>query len=144
MKELKYYENIRVQYPTKQNYTFYNLFLKDQVLMTGTTASAVRANYPSIIGEPVGSGVCLTAGAKKEGYGLHSYVDEEGFQAQKKAFREEEDRLRNEFKNDLIIESGLELNPKAELLFQKAWDLGRSDGLYSVVERFEDLAELIS
>lgn len=52
-------------------------------------------------------------------------------------------RLTNQFKQDLFEEFDVQNNPKAELLFSKAWELGHSAGLYEVLGHFENLVDLI-
>jgi hypothetical protein len=59
------------------------------------------------------------------------------------AYCEESVRLHDKFKADALEELGLTGHPKAEKLFEKAWEKGHSDGLYSVYEWMETLKELI-
>lgn len=48
-----------------------------------------------------------------------------------------------QFKHDLYEDSGVENNPKRDLLFSKAWELGHSSGFTEVVCYFNDLVDLI-
>ena len=52
-------------------------------------------------------------------------------------------RLNNQLKADLLADVGLTGHPKADLLFEKAWDLGHASGLQEVTTYFYDLAELL-
>lgn len=58
-------------------------------------------------------------------------------------YRTEEMRRHRQFKFDLFEELGISDNPKAELLFSKAWDRGHSDGYYAVFNVAVDLMDLI-
>ena len=51
---------------------------------------------------------------------------------------------RLEFKMDLAKENGVEDNPKLDLLWEKAWDLGHSCGLNEVSNYFMNLVDLIT
>lgn len=49
----------------------------------------------------------------------------------------------DQFKNDLFEELSITDNPKRELLFQKAWELGHSSGYSEVYLYACDLVDLI-
>ena len=51
--------------------------------------------------------------------------------------------LKYQFKGTLEREHNLVGHPKADLLFEKAWDLGHASGLQDVESYYADLAELI-
>lgn len=55
----------------------------------------------------------------------------------------EEQRLHEQFKEDLLEELGVTDNPKADLLFAKAWESGHSGGYYEVYNVALDLVDLI-
>lgn len=56
----------------------------------------------------------------------------------------EEALLKVEFKKDLLKELDVTSNPKADLLFEKAWSLGHSSGFEEVYSFACDLVELIA
>jgi hypothetical protein len=60
-----------------------------------------------------------------------------------KAFREAERYLAECFKRDLFEELGITNNPKAEILYRIAYDLGHSGGYSEVYGYAQDLVELI-
>jgi hypothetical protein len=66
-------------------------------------------------------------------------VDQAGFDA----YHAETARLTTQFKLDLFADLGIENNPKAELLFTKAWELGHSSGYYEVYNYALELVTLI-
>jgi len=80
----------------------------------------------------------------KEGEYTPEYRDEEGKPFNHKLYREQEQKLREQFKKDCFIDLGIENNPKAELLFEKAWDLGHSSGYWEVYCQMQELVELIT
>lgn len=60
-----------------------------------------------------------------------------------KAYNEEQGRLFARFKADLEEEHGMTGHPKADLLFEKAWDRGHSNGYAEVAMVYDDLVELV-
>ena len=69
-------------------------------------------------------------------------LDEVSYQAHLKLYHEENRRLQAEFRQDLIEKYCLTHHPKANQVFDKAWELGCSSGLYYVEDYFQDLIEL--
>ena len=61
----------------------------------------------------------------------------------RKLWRAEQARLMEEFKVDLLAYLSLVGHPKADLLFDLAWDMGHSSGLLDVVDASLNLVELI-
>jgi len=55
----------------------------------------------------------------------------------------ENQRLKNSFKEDLEDECGTKGNPKAELLFQKAYKEGHDEGIHCIYNVYIDLVDLI-
>jgi hypothetical protein len=71
-----------------------------------------------------------------------SVLDEVSYNAHMKHYQEERLRLEKEFREDLIVEYKMSHHPKADKLFNKAWDMGCSGGLEDVEYYFRDLIEL--
>ena len=69
-------------------------------------------------------------------------LDEVSFNAHMKHYQEENLRLQEEFRRDLIAEYGVTDHPKANKIFDKAWDMGISGGLQEVEFCFQDLIGL--
>lgn len=65
------------------------------------------------------------------------------FREKLEAYHAETRRIIEVFKQDLFVELGLVDNPKKDLLFSKAWDLGHSNGFSEVYVYAVDLAELV-
>lgn len=55
----------------------------------------------------------------------------------------DENRLVQQFKNDLFEEFDVTNNPKRDLCYAKAWEHGHSAGLAEVANYFSDFVELI-
>ena len=68
--------------------------------------------------------------------------DEVSYNAHMKHYHEERLRLEEEFRKDLIAEYKMSHHPKANKLFNKAWDMGCSGGLEEIEYYFRDLVEL--
>lgn len=62
---------------------------------------------------------------------------------EKQAFREEEARIITRFKSDLEEAYGMAEHPKHELLWSMAWERGHSSGLRTVLQEYDDLADLL-
>jgi hypothetical protein len=69
-------------------------------------------------------------------------LDEISYNAHVKHYQEEQKRLEDEFREDLILKYNMADHPKANKIFNKAWDLGCSGGLEEVEYYFRDLIEL--
>ena len=69
-------------------------------------------------------------------------LDEVSYGAHMKHYQEENLRLQEEFRKDLIAEYKMSHHPKADKLFNKAWDMGCAGGLEEVEYYFRDLVEL--
>jgi hypothetical protein len=69
-------------------------------------------------------------------------LDEVSYNAHMKHYQEENLRLQEEFRHDLIAEYKMCHHRKADKLFNKAWDMGCSGGLEEVEYYFRDLIEL--
>jgi hypothetical protein len=71
-------------------------------------------------------------------------LDEISYNAHMKHYHKERQRLENEFRKDMIAKYELTNHPKADKLFNKAWDMGCSGGLEEVEYYFMDLVELLT
>lgn len=60
------------------------------------------------------------------------------------AYRNEVDRITEQFFKDLLEELNLTNHPKASVLREKAWEYGHDDGFESVANWAYSLAELLS
>jgi len=69
-------------------------------------------------------------------------LDEISYNAHMKHYQEENKRLQDEFRKDLITEYKMSHHPKADKLFNKAWDMGCAGGPEEVEYYFRDLIEL--
>ncbi len=69
-------------------------------------------------------------------------LDEVSYNVHMKHYQEEAKRLQEEFRHDLIAEYKMTHHPKADKLFNKAWDMGCSGGPEEIEYYFRDLVEL--
>jgi hypothetical protein len=70
------------------------------------------------------------------------FLDEVSFNAHMKLYQEECIRLQEEFRRDLIEKYNMTGHPKADKIFNKAWEFGCSTGYDAVEDYFQDLIEL--
>jgi len=61
----------------------------------------------------------------------------------RKAYDKDRTRLEELFMNDLFEQFGVTTNPKKDLCYSKAWEMGHSAGLAEIANYFADLVELI-
>lgn len=65
------------------------------------------------------------------------------YRDKRKAYDERKAALNQDFKLDLFEEFGVTDHPKADKVFDIAWDLGHADGYDSVSYYFEKLVDII-
>ncbi len=63
--------------------------------------------------------------------------------ATRQAYREDEARLKAEFKKDLEEQFGTFANDRKDLLFSLAWEYGHSSGFHEVLNFYSDMVELL-
>lgn len=73
----------------------------------------------------------------------HKEAQKQARRDQRRRHHEEDARLRNLFREDLEAEAGLVGHPKAEKLFDVAWEHGHSNGYHDVACVYFDYAELL-
>jgi hypothetical protein len=69
-------------------------------------------------------------------------LDEISYNAHMKHYQEENLRLQEELRHDLIVEYKMTGHPKADKLFNKSWDMGCANGPEEIEYYFRDLVEL--
>jgi len=126
MKDFSYYTNVSVRWPSKPDYRRYNVFLGHKVLGTGLAKDEADVLVQ-----------------QNKGAEMSSYFLEEDYNAQRKAYTQEETRLHAEFDQDVFEEFGVVGHPKAAKAMSLAWDRGHSEGFDRVYEEFAELVELI-
>lgn len=77
------------------------------------------------------------------------YLNNKPFETRKKdpvvydEYVKEGAKLLHMFMTDIEEEFGVKGNPKAKLLWEKAWAMGHSSGFYEIYNVYSDLVELI-
>jgi len=122
MKEFSYYENIKVKYPVRADYTTTYYYKNGEVV------GVKKPNEPT---------------PSVEYKVMEVVFDDESYGKDYNKYYESVNKMTKEFKTDLLEDLGIIYHPKADKIFDKAWQQGRSDGLYRVVEIAEDLADLL-
>jgi hypothetical protein len=116
------YKN-KLTYPKKVDYTFYNHYANGKFLGKSKSRDGDE-NCP-------------------KGAVVEKVVYDE-YYADSKAYRDETARLDELFKQDVLSLLGIADHPKADKLFDMAWEDCHSEGLEAVASRCEELAELLS
>lgn len=123
MKALSYYRDTSVSIPKQDDYM--TIYYYHKGVMVGMKVGKLGDDY-----QPPKEGV------------EEKVLDEISHDAHMKLYREENLKLQNEFRTDLIDKYEMTNHPKANAIFDKAWDIGCSSGLESVEYYFQDLIEL--
>jgi hypothetical protein len=127
MKFFDYYSKPKTSYPNKKDYITSYVYDKGVVLWSGPTwekdKAELKEEYPNAL--------------------IQEVLDEDAYKAQRKQYHEEEQKLHEEFVNDLFENFNVTNNPKRHKVFALAWEKGHSNGLEEVYNEFYDLVELI-
>lgn len=65
------------------------------------------------------------------------------YQKEFATYRKENQRVYDAFKNDALSYCGYAEHPKADLIFARAWEAGRSSGYASVLDELRDLCQFL-
>jgi hypothetical protein len=122
MKPYDYYETTSVSIPTKDKYT--TIYYYQKGIMVG-----MKKQFDASFEPPTN---CVE----------EKVLDEVSYKAHLKHYQEENLRLQEEFRRDLIDKYNMTHHPKANECFDKAWDFGSGAGLWEVEDYFMNLVEL--
>jgi hypothetical protein len=117
-----FYKN-KVKFPSKQDFTTYNAYKCGECLLN-VSKESLEYN-------------------KDQGYLIETFFDVDSYKKIVDKYREEENKIYCQFKKDLLEELGIADHPKAELLFNMAWDRGHSCGYSEVLIEAGELSELL-
>lgn len=122
MKPYSYYQTTTVSIPKKDDYMTIYYYRKG--VMVGMKVGKLDDDFKP----PKG---CVE----------EEVLDEVSYNAHLNHYREENIRLQEEFRRDLIAKYGMTNHPKVDKIFNKAWELGGSI-LWDVEDYFMSLTEL--
>jgi hypothetical protein len=122
MKDYSYYQTTSVSIPTKDKYMTIYYYRKG--VMVG-----MKKQFDVDFEPPKN---CVE----------EKVLDEVSYTAHMKHYQEENLRLQQEFRDDLIAKYNMTGHPKADQLFDKAWDFGGGAGLWEVEDYFISLLDL--
>jgi hypothetical protein len=123
MKPLSYYRDTSISIPKQDDYM--TIYYYHKGVMIGMKVGKLDADF-----QPPKN--CVE----------EKILDQASHNAHAKLYQEENLKLQNEFRRDLIEKYEMTNHPKANAIFDKAWDIGCSSGLESVDYYFQDLVEL--
>jgi hypothetical protein len=150
MKPFDYYSKNDFAYPNKEDYRYYNVYKEDKCLRLKSTTIDDVYEIPEV-SELIYRNIfpkndfknAVIDHCKKNGIFVVSYYDDTAYLKHKSDYNACELRLCLEFKRDALEDLGITDNPKADLLFDKAWEKGHSSGFREVYDHLNDLVELI-
>lgn len=123
MKSLSYYKTTSISIPKKSDYTTVYYYRKG--LMIG-----MKTQFDDDFEPPKN---CVE----------EQVLDSESYEAHLKLYREDNIRLQNEFRIDLIAKYNMTHHLKSNKIFDAAWNMAGSLGYGAVEDYFIDLIELI-
>lgn len=131
MKPFEYYSKPQTPYPHRSDYITYYVYDMGSCIaeeksgsVTGSiTKSHLKQKYPNAV--------------------IQEVLGEDAYKAHRKEYDAESAKLRQEFKNDLFDEFGVNDNPKKDRCFDLAWEHGHPSGHEEVYNYFGDFVELI-
>lgn len=80
---------------------------------------------------------------RAKGWLLEDTINEYEYQKALSEFNSKNHELYLKFKRDLLFNLGISGHPKANALFEKAWERGSGEGYIGVYEAADDLVELL-
>ena len=125
MKPFNYYQTSDIPYPKKSAYETIYVYSKGEVLLqsVGASLTEVRKLYPDAL--------------------IETHFDKDAYNEEAKVYRTALGKKVGEFIQDLFEEFGVTDNPKKELCYSIAYDMGHAYGFSEVYSEFSDLVELI-
>lgn len=138
MKDFEYYSTNDMKYPDKADFTVTKLYVKTEIcsgynnireyfdMPSSYTSFDVKNNIPD-----------------KDKFIIETVFDKEGYTEYTNKYMSCLNEKEAQFKADLLEEAGITDHPKADMLFNKAWEQGHSSGYSEVYNCFYDLLDLI-
>lgn len=123
MKPISYYQTNSVSVPNKEDYM--TIYYYKKGVMVGMKVGKIDEEF-----EPPKNSV------------EEKVLDEISYSAHLKHYREENLRLQEEFRRDLLEKYYMTNHPKANDIFNKSWEIGCGAGYEEVEGYFRDLVEL--
>ena len=125
MKSFDYYQTSDIPYPVKSAYEIIYVYSKGEVLLqsVGASLTEIRKLYPDAL--------------------IETHLDVDVYNEDVTLHRTALAKKENEFMQDLFEEFGVTDNPKKELCYSIAYDMGHAYGFSEVYSKFSDLVELI-
>jgi hypothetical protein len=127
MKPFDYYSNVDVKYEGSENYTTYFVYNKGECIFQGSGKEYKKAMN----------------GFPKNAV-IQKVYDRDGHRRLLSEYNKKLNMLKEEFKADLFNEFDVTNNPKRDLCFEKACDIGHSSGYSEIYNVFSDLVDLIT
>ncbi len=141
-------------YPTKEHYSIMHVYRYGNILATITTENvakeAMRLDNHLMVLHKIDTGVGLShdfskirGDFKKLGIAYEIEVDVETFNHASDEYRDTINYRIGIFKKELYEYHGVTDNPKADAVYERAYDRGHSSGFNEVSSNFGDLVDLI-
>ena len=103
-----------------------------------------KMEYPTKVRKPLLPKIHNSETVKEYAQKLQVYEEEyAAYQVILAEYRNETNRLWNEFKKDAIDDVGLLNHPKADKAYNMAYERGHSEGLYSIYDELCEIADLL-
>lgn len=128
MKSFDYYNNIGMSYPNKRDYITIYITDRGELVDCGPERNFSHMDIET---------------AKDLNQAIQRVFDERAYKEQIAEYMNMQNKLHEEFQNDIFEEFGVENNPKRLNCFMLAWERSHSEGHEAVYDTFTDLVTLI-
>lgn len=127
MKPFEYYSNVSIKYESSKKYITYYVYHKGDCIFQGSVEEYNKAmdSFP-------------------KNAIIQKVYDRVNHRNSLSEYNKKLSMLKEEFKADLFKEFGVSNNPKRDLCFERAYDIGHSFGYSEVYNVFSDLVDLIT
>lgn len=137
--------NTQVEYKTKADFTFYKLYdaVSGNIVLTVCDVNEfVNKISDHLHIKNLNTTNMYEKVAKTEHY-IIKRIYEDNYNKHQKEYYDDEKARYEAFINDLYDEFDVQNNPKKELLYAKAYEMGHSGGYSEIYNYFSDLVDLI-
>lgn len=133
------YKN-NLPYPKKSDFYFFYVYKGGSLQGKGTLLKNIAKD---LIDYDETSYKLPKNALETEGFVIETVFLEKEYKQKKKEYREEENRLQDEFKKEVCALHGCKNDKVNEIVFSRSWSKGHSSGLSGVLLHFVDDIEFV-
>jgi len=145
MKPFSYYSEVDFIYPNKEDYRRYAIYKRGKCIsgeefLTKETFLEFMSKYAN---KSFDNFIDAKSQAKSESLTIEEFFVNYAYDKHKFEYNKALNDKGEEFKRDLFYDLGISENPKREMLYAKAYEMGHSSGYSEIYSVACDLVDLI-